>query len=862
MDTQQRQRLLAILLGIQEWEDPRSRKSLLGFLRGHDIWLRLMRGGSDIEAADDLLDLITDPKLARIPVQGRSPICALIDQLKAKLAVKPASLAELTRLSDALCNRPLDLPRVTWRHPPYPGLAYFDRDDWPIYFGRETELQRLILALSGKPPEHPGPRFLVVVGASGSGKSSLVRAGLWARLDQGLVPELSGSEAWLVTAMTPADPIADDPLAVLRARTVEAIGDSKRFTHLARFDWRARMDAIARGDASLADLAGDLLAQSPSEARWLLILDQMEELFTAYTPERREPFIEQLVEAVRPGAGAESPRLQVLATLRADFFHHCVAHPDLRFLVEGDGSFLLGAPERLALERMIEAPITEVDLAGFNGEGSGTAVPWAIDRALVHRLAAAADGRDGGLALMAFALRELYERGTRERRIDMSAYTEMGGLGGAIARRANEELQRLGAGAELALSRVFAHLVHVSEDEASTRRRAERWIWEGDREANALIDAFIQARLLVGGDDGKGNPTVEVAHEALLREWPRLVEWIKDSREALRLRDRVREEARAWANCGRPAIRLWKHELLEPARKLLAEAGLLKDLEDPARSPDTADFLIREAEWLIAELLCTGTDHARREAIGMRLSAIGDPRPGVGLREDGVPDILWCEIPEGLVEIEGSGRRQVTPFRIAAYPVTYAQYRAFLEAEDGHRSARWWDDLQHMKEPGRQLRPYASYPVDKVSWYDATAFCRWLSSRLGFEVRLPDEWEWQWAAQSARRDFVYPWGEDWQEGVANTAEAGIGRTTAVGMYPAGRSVEGVYDLGGNVWEWCRNEHGDPSKTQPGGDEPRVVRGGSWFLNQDDARAGFRYNLLPDSRNDNYGFRVVCASPIR
>ena len=142
------------------------------------------------------------------------------------------------------------------------------------------------------------------------------------------------------------------------------------------------------------------------------------------------------------------------------------------------------------------------------------------------------------------------------------------------------------------------------------------------------------------------------------------------------------------------------------------------------------------------------------------------------------------------------------------------------------------------------------------------AFCRWLSTELGCEVRLPDEWEWQWAAQSAQAEFAYPWGPEWRDGVANTSEAGIGRTTAVGMYPGGRSLQGVYDLAGNVWEWCRNEYDDPRKTEPGGDESRVLRGGSWGDSQVCARADYRDYDPPDYRYVGYGFRVVCASPIR
>jgi hypothetical protein len=242
MDPDHRQRLSAILLSLDAWEDPRSRKALLGFLRGHDIRYRHRRDGSSLEAADDLLALCSDPDLARIPVLGRTPLCALIAQLKDHLPAYPTRLEELARLSEALCVDARVMPRLPWSKPPYPGLNFFDRDDWPIYFGRETELTQLIQALAGTPPQRPGPGFLAVIGASGSGKSSLVRAGLWARLAAGRIPELPGGEHWLVTAMMPADPIADDPLA-------HAVPSKARRGRVVvrRSDWRQSSAAVVSG---------------------------------------------------------------------------------------------------------------------------------------------------------------------------------------------------------------------------------------------------------------------------------------------------------------------------------------------------------------------------------------------------------------------------------------------------------------------------------------------------------------------------------------------------------------------------------------------------------------------------------------
>jgi formylglycine-generating enzyme required for sulfatase activity len=239
----------------------------------------------------------------------------------------------------------------------------------------------------------------------------------------------------------------------------------------------------------------------------------------------------------------------------------------------------------------------------------------------------------------------------------------------------------------------------------------------------------------------------------------------------------------------------------------------------------------------------------------------------VGLTADGVPHIDWVEIPGGEFLYQEGERRRIGRFWIARYPVTNAQYQVFLDAEDGYRQDRWWEGLS---DPDRQPQPpqrsESNHPRETVSWHEAMAFSAWLGHRLGRDIRLPTEWQWERAARGTD-GRVYPWGNEYMTGYANISEAGegarnLGRTSAVGIYPEGASPEGVLDLSGNVWEWCLNEYEKPKRTGRGGTESRVLRGGSWILIHGNARAGSRDLNHPGSRNDLIGFRVVCSSPIR
>ncbi|MCB0203009.1 MAG: SUMF1/EgtB/PvdO family nonheme iron enzyme, partial [Anaerolineae bacterium] len=151
--------------------------------------------------------------------------------------------------------------------------------------------------------------------------------------------------------------------------------------------------------------------------------------------------------------------------------------------------------------------------------------------------------------------------------------------------------------------------------------------------------------------------------------------------------------------------------------------------------------------------------------------------------------------------------------------------------------------------------PYANRPRENVSWYQATAFCRWLSEKLGEAIRLPHEEEWEVAARYPDGNS-YPWGNNWDSDKANTNKSGINQTTAVGLYPQGQNPElDLYDLSGNVWEWCQNKRNDPKDSAvDASGASRSLRGGSFIYDLYSARAAYR--------DFDLGFRVVvvCRSP--
>lgn len=320
-----------------------------------------------------------------------------------------------------------------------------------------------------------------------------------------------------------------------------------------------------------------------------------------------------------------------------------------------------------------------------------------------------------------------------------------------------------------------------------------------------------------------------------------------------------------------------RQPLLPQAQLAAAELAGVAWLEWPAQRQELRRRLAnRLADLFTDPDLMSQAPAVTRATAGRVLARLGDPRPNLRVVVyNGVklPHIVWGkELPAGEYTYQLSKVAIEHSFRLARYPITYAQFQCFVEAPD-FAKGRWWAGMPpDASELGEQQFLYANHPRENVSWYQAIAFCRWLTARLHtgelqagplngevrqWEIALPREYEWETAARYPDgRD--YPWGLDFDVEKANTDESKIGGTTAVGIYPAGRQPElELYDLSGDVWEWCRNKYNNPDddRVDAGGDW-RALRGGSWYNERRFARAAYRLARHPDLCFSNYGFRVA------
>jgi serine/threonine protein kinase/WD40 repeat protein/DNA-binding winged helix-turn-helix (wHTH) protein len=409
---------------------------------------------------------------------------------------------------------------------PYKGLRPFVEADAMDFHGREAFVERL---LGRWRRTDRSSRLLAVVGPSGSGKSSAVRAGLVPAIRRGAI---EGSEGWFVTEMIPGPhPLEELEAALLRVAAQPPPG----LLHLLESGARGLLQAV------------DLLI--PDGSQLLLVVDQFEELFTL-TEEESERAL--LLESLRVAAADPSSRVRVVATLRADFYDRPLNYPRFGELLGASTEVVTPlAPDEL--ERAIVRPAGSVGLR--------------VEPSLVAQVASDVAAQPGALPLVQYALTELFDR-RDDGLLTLSAYHDIGGVGGALAARAEHlYVTRHDAGRE-ACRQLFLRLVSLGEGIPDARRRvpiSELSAIEVDAEAmDSVLDAYGRHRLLTfDRDPATREPTVEVAHEALLRSWPRLREWIASARDDVGTLRRIEDAAAEWERSGRDASFLLRGSRLD-----------------------------------------------------------------------------------------------------------------------------------------------------------------------------------------------------------------------------------------------------------------------------------------------------------
>ena len=391
---------------------------------------------------------------------------------------------------------------------PYRGLRVFGEGEARFFFGRDGEVQRLLEKLKST-------RFVAVLGPSGSGKSSLVRAGLVPRLRAGA---LAGGARWRVCVLRPgAAPLTALAAQLTKLQPVQAM--------------QATLDLLTQDPRSL-HLAVELaLADRPPAQRVVVVVDQLEEVFTLCRDEsqRRQLFANLLYASSAPGG-----RTVVVVTLRADFYARCAAYPEFAQLLAAQ-QMLVGPMDADGLRQAIQEPAHRLGLT--------------LEDGLSDTILTDAGAEPGALPLLQHALLELWER-RRDMTLTFEGYREAGGVHGALAQRAEEIYDGLSAEQQRIARRMLLRLTQPGEGAEDTRRRAPRSELASTGTGTGfdeVLDSLVDARLLTTGRDETGVEVVDVSHEALVRGWPRLRAWIDADRQDLVVHRRLTDATAEWA---------------------------------------------------------------------------------------------------------------------------------------------------------------------------------------------------------------------------------------------------------------------------------------------------------------------------
>jgi len=778
------------------------------------------------------------------------------------------------------------------RPTPFPGLASFSDDDADaaLFYGRSHEIAQTLEELRKMRTERDLRPF-VIFGASGAGKSSLLKAGIIPRLRREAPAWLPlrafrpGADPLLNFAEALARSLADfgkiDAHGVIRDRLFDAWSKAERasgdLTPAGRTAVEAALEVEGR---RLRDAAGR------SAASILISVDQAEELARADGDSG-----DALADYLRVALVMASSSWQLAFTIRTDNFPELQRHRRFQNL-EARGYDLRAIPA-FRFESVVAEPAKRYGVA--------------VERALVDALMEDTPKEDA-LPLLAFALQRLWRQYAATGALTKDHYDKVAGLRGLIEDAAERALRGLSPNAdvplpsgppakrliELAASAFVPALAQIN-DQGVTIRRIAVWSSFSD-EQQELLMRFDQWRLVVRkGDTG----TVEVAHEALFREWRRLTGWLEPERVRLEALRSLEVDASTWDRNGRDAA------FLNHRDKRLAEATALAGIEGYRKR-----FGQSEVDYLAA---CQAAERLARRRTRRMLAAVGVlafsvVAGAVGwlnqsyLRErlnwfmvmrpymlaQVQPHVLTAaaeralkpkdpfkecaaDCPEMIVVPAGEfmmgspateqGRysnegpqHMVTiarPFAVSKFDVTFADWDACVSVGGCPEVS----DLTF----GRNTKPLIN-----VTWNNAQQYVAWLAKITGQPYRLLTEAEWEYAARAGTTTAYY-WGDEIRKGNANCIGCGSKwdnlETSPVGSFPP--NAFGLYDMAGDVWQWVQDCYHDDYNGAPtdgsvwtGGDcSRRVVRGGSWLINPQLLRSAFRVGVTTDDRNSDLGFRV-------